>query len=560
MALSESAVSAQRSLLKGQRIRKIRESLTAYLFLFPALTIIGVFGLFPLAFAFYVSLHHWRIVRGKYAGLANYVKAIDNLAYFAFFWVSILLIYLAVKKIIAMHKESQEVGGKWAVWIVHAFITAAGLAWFVKFFFTFLPGVLEIGMKLRGVAERTTEVFRQFLKEAWLEPAVQAAFRQSLLIIAVGLVLAYLVHRFVDDSNRGVGYYSALISISIMLIAGILLGWLTWTEVQAAYAKAMEEGKELAIWSQLVTISAGFLLLYLSWIIWKSAQKAESTLSFAIRFGAVAALILGGWILIAELPPIIISGDKDWWRGLQVTAYYSFFTVPFQLGLSMFLASLLFQNIKGKTFFRLIYFLPYITNPVAAAGIFRVLFSGKPNSPVNNIITALGGQPLKWLDDPTGLFQLLFPHANIPDWIAGPSLALVVIILYNIWTYVGYDTVIFLAGLGGIPKELYEAASIDGADRFAQFRHITVPLLSPTIYFLTLIAVIGTFKAFTHVWVLRSAAALGTTDTASVVIFLEFSRNTRYGYASSLAIILLGVVLILTLINNYVASKKVFYG
>ncbi len=179
---------------------------------------------------------------------------------------------------------------------------------------------------------------------------------------------------------------------------------------------------------------------------------------------------------------------------------------------------------------------------------------------MNNIITALGGQPLKWLDDPTGLFQLLFPHANIPDWIAGPSLALVVIILYNIWTYVGYDTVIFLAGLGGIPKELYEAASIDGADRFAQFRHITVPLLSPTIYFLTLIAVIGTFKAFTHVWVLRSAAALGTTDTASVVIFLEFSRNTRYGYASSLAIILLGVVLILTLINNYVASKKVFYG
>ncbi len=319
MALSESAISAQRSLLRGQRIRKIRESLTAYLFLLPAITIIGVFGLFPLAFAFYVSLHHWRIVRGKYAGLANYVKAIDNLAYFAFFWVTILLIYLAVKKIIAMSKEAREVGGKLSIWALPGLITAVGLAWFVKFFFTFLPGVLEIGMKLRGVAERTPEVFRKFLKEAWLEPAVQASFRQSLLILAIGLITAYLVHRFVDDTNRGIGYYSAFISVFILLIAGLMLGWLTWTEIQAAYAKAMEEGESLAIWSQLVTISAGFLLLYLSWVVWQRAQKAESNFGFAIRFGAVAALILGGWILIAEIPPIIIAGDKDWWRGLQAT-------------------------------------------------------------------------------------------------------------------------------------------------------------------------------------------------------------------------------------------------
>ena len=149
---------------------------------------------------------------------------------------------------------------------------------------------------------------------------------------------------------------------------------------------------------------------------------------------------------------------------------------------------------------------------------------------------------------------------ELPQWLAGPSLALIVIVIYNIWTYAGYDAVVFLAGLGSIPSEYYDAAAIDGAGRAAQFRHITIPLLSPTIYFLTLIAVIGTFKAFTHVWVLRSNAALGTTDTASIVIFNEFNRNTRYGYASALALVLMGFVLMLTFINNRIAEKRVFYG
>ena len=155
---------------------------------------------------------------------------------------------------------------------------------------------------------------------------------------------------------------------------------------------------------------------------------------------------------------------------------------------------------------------------------------------------------------------MLLPAVDLPGWAAGPSLALISIALYGIWTFAGYNTVVFLAGLGSIPTELYEAASIDGAGRWHQFRHVTLPLLSPTTYFLTLIAVIGTFKAFTHLCVLRSNAALGTTDTASVVIFNEFNRNTRYGYASALALILLAFVLVLTFINNRVAKEQVFYG
>lgn len=124
----------------------------------------------------------------------------------------------------------------------------------------------------------------------------------------------------------------------------------------------------------------------------------------------------------------------------------------------------------------------------------------------------------------------------------------------------GYDTVIYLAGLGNISKELVEAAEIDGAGPWEVFRHITLPLLSPTTYFLSLLAIIGTFKAFNHIWVMRQGSALGTTDTFSVAIFAEFFEKTRYGYASALAFVLFAVILSLTYINNKIQGSRVFYG
>jgi multiple sugar transport system permease protein len=149
---------------------------------------------------------------------------------------------------------------------------------------------------------------------------------------------------------------------------------------------------------------------------------------------------------------------------------------------------------------------------------------------------------------------------NWPAWADGPSLALVVIMIYSIWVFVGYDTVIYLAGLGNIPKEMSEAAEVDGANRWQVFRYITFPLLSPTTYFLTLISVIGTFKAFNHIWVMRLDAALGTADTFSVVIFTEFFLKLRYGYASAMAFILFAIILTLTFVNNKIQGSRVFYG
>ena len=548
------------SMLTGRRWRHLKEALTAYIFLLPAFLIIGTFGLFPIGFAAYVSLHRWRIVPGKYRGLANYVKALDNLAYVAAFWLVVIFLVLAIRALLQTRRTAREHGDRPWLWLVPAAVTAGGLILFVRFCVCLLPEVLAIGEKVKGL-ERTRELFLRLLGEAWRAPTVQSALRLSLLILALGLGLAFVVQRFLTRSPRNATYYSSFVLIFLLVGGGLILGWLTWTEIQAAYAEALAEGEQLEIWSQVVTISAGFVLLLIAWWVWRSASHRPTMAATLLRLGAAAMLMVGAWVLIGELPRVISAGDKNWWKGLQVTVYYSAGTVPFQLGISLVLAILLFQNIKGKAFFRVVYFLPYITPPVAAAAIFRVLFSGRPNAPINMLIGLLGAEPLSWLDEPTGIFQMIAGSgATLPGWAAGPSLALVVIIIYNIWTYVGYDTVIFLAGLGSIPGELYEAAAIDGAGRGAQFRHITLPLLSPTIYFLTLMAVIGTFKAFNHVWVLRSAAALGTTDTASVAIFQEFFRNTRYGYASSLAIVLLGLVLILTVINNRIARERVFYG
>ena len=540
--------------------KDIRENLTGCSFILPAFIIIGVFGLFPIGFSVYVSLHKWRINPGDFNGLRNYTKALGNLAYVVFFWVSAILIFLAVRSLRELLKTSRERNEKPWIWSVSGLVTTLGIAGFVRFLVFLLPEILGIAQKVRGM-DTSQELFVQLLGEAWRTPSVQSALRVSIFILLAGVALTYFINRYLSQSIKSTHYYTSWIMIFILLGSGLLLGWFNWIEIQRAYADAFEAGESLEIWAQVVTISAGFLLLLASWQLWRSASNRDSNISVILRIVAAVVLAVGAWTLIGELPQAIQGSDADWWEGLRVTVFYSVGTVPFQLGISLVLATLLFQEIRGKSLYRLVFFLPYITPAVATAAVFRAFFSGRATAPINTIIQNFGIEPQLWLREPKGIIEMLMgPGSELTGWLAGPSLALVVIIIFNIWSYVGYDTVIFLAGLGGIPSELYEAAAIDGANRWDQFRHVTLPLLSPTTYFLTLLAVIGTFKAFNHVWVLRNTAALGTTDTASIVIFTEFNRNTRYGYAASLAFVLLGVILILTIINNKVAEERVFYG
>ncbi|MCP4421172.1 MAG: sugar ABC transporter permease, partial [Chloroflexi bacterium] len=252
------------------------------------------------------------------------------------------------------------------------------------------------------------------------------------------------------------------------------------------------------------------------------------------------------------------------YQSLSVTIWYSIGTVPVQLAVSMILAYLLFQNIKGKGIFRIVFFIPYIAPAVATAGIFQAMFSLRPSSIANSLIGATTPETaLRWIREPgpaIASFGQLLGIESAVNWEFGPSLALTVVILYNIWVFVGYDTVIFLAGLGNIPFSLYEAARIDGASQWQLFRHITFPLLSPTTYFLSVISIIGTFKAFNHIFVLRTPEAQGTMDAASVHFFTTFQSASRFGYATSMAIMLFIIILILYLIQNRIAARSVHYG
>lgn len=564
----ETAVPQQsHSIFTGRRGRKLKEVLLAYLLLLPAFLIIFIFGIFPLAFSVYQStLRGLNRIVGTYDGMGNYTRAMGNLAYIFGFWIAILFLYLAVKTTINLVNNFRENGDSPWLLAIPGFLISASFALFMRFLFLFLPLALGVAEMIRtakqaGRPETTTELFREFLAEAWRVSEIQQAFWLPVGVFVIGSAAAYYLLHHLPHSRKNSGYLGSFMQLFIFLISGSYLAWYVWTKVQAAYAAAFADGESLEIWSQTISISAGLLLLLLSWFVWRSASHRDSNRSTFLRLAGGSLLIIGGWVLMAEIPLAAAGGDRNWYRGLLNTVFYSTGSIPFQFAISLMLATFLFQNIKGKSFFRMLFFLPYVTPAVGAAASFRILFSGRVDAPLNRILTSLGFEPLRWLNEPTGIVQMIIGDTiALPTWAAGPSLSLVVIIIFGIWTFVGFNTVIFLAGLGAIPGELYEAASIDGGGRWSQFRHITLPLLSPTIYFLTLYAVIGTFKAFNHIYVLRTSAALGTADTASLVIFDAMKRDTRYGYAAALAVLLLIIVMGLTIVNNRIASKKVFYG
>ncbi|MFN2273716.1 MAG: ABC transporter permease subunit [Anaerolineales bacterium] len=544
----------------GRSGRRLREYLTGYLMILPATLLIFVFGIFPVGFALYVSLHKWRLKRGDFIGLQNFVTAIDNLIYVLLFAIAVGALIGAVLLIRRIYRQAQERSVQPWPLAIPGLLQAATVIAFLRWSVLLLPQVLDIANQIIGV-ERTRDLFMQLLGEAFRAPTVLPAFR-LLIVLSLGmLVVSYLGARWWRKVGA-LGYEVQFAAFWLALTAGIFLAVYTYGQAALAYRTALESGTNPEIWSQIITISSGVLLLILAWFVWRGADDAVSNRRFWLRIIGASVLLVGGWILIGELPMVIAAGDEDMWSGLKVTIFYSMGTVPFQLAFSLFLAVLLFQQLAGSELFRMLFFLPYVTPFVASAAVFRQMFSIRPQAPVNQVLQLIGIEPQRWLQEPNGIFKLLAEHfgQTIPAWAEGPSLALVVVMIFSIWVYVGYDTVIYLAGLGNISTELTEAAEIDGAGRWQVFRHIIFPLLSPTTYFLSLIAVIGTFKAFSHIWVLRHELSLGTVDTFSVTIFLEFYDKVRYGYASALAFVLFAIILGLTVINNRLQGSRVFYG
>jgi len=301
-------------------------------------------------------------------------------------------------------------------------------------------------------------------------------------------------------------------------------------------------------------------------IIAQFRQKLNFGRSIFLRIVSYLLYLPATWLLLSYgLFGLIETGDHRLYNGFKVTLFYALGTIPFQLSIALFLAYLLFYSLRGNGVFRVIFFLPYITPAIATAVVFRNIFNSHPLSFANGFLELLGFEGERWLSESRSVVSVLLEglgFSGLPAWIdtVFPSLALVSIITYNIWVYVGYDIVILLAGLSAIPNHYYEAAKIDGANTWQLFRHVTLPLISPTLFFLSMVAVIGTFKAFNHIYILKNPSAKDSVDVLSLVIFEQIFEFHNAGYASAMAVVLFIVIVFLTLLQNKLLGRRVFYG
>jgi ABC-type sugar transport system permease subunit len=384
-----------KGLLSSQRIREWREYLTAYLMIAPATILIFTFGIFPVGFAIFVSLHKWRLKRGDFIGMGNYVSALENLAYILFFLLALGFVYFAFVMVQRIRAQAKEYGDHpgWLV-LPGTLFAVTGIA-LVNWIYKALPEVLDIAQKIIGV-EKTRELFIQLLSEAFRVEQVLAVWKIFLwLLLASVVLLVTLSYLGAFKNSRNVGYSFSFSGVVLFVLIGAGLFWVTYQAVAAAYQAALETGEDPGIWPQVITVGAGVMLLLIAWKVWQHAINQVDNRKFVFEVLAVMTLLVGGWLLAGEIPTLIAAGDPDLWDGLKVTVFYSLGTVPFQLTFSLFLAILLFQKLWGSELFRMLYFLPYVTPTVASAAIFRQLFSNRYQAPINQLLIKLGFKPLQ---------------------------------------------------------------------------------------------------------------------------------------------------------------------
>ncbi|MGM0753150.1 MAG: carbohydrate ABC transporter permease [Bacillota bacterium] len=232
--------------------------------------------------------------------------------------------------------------------------------------------------------------------------------------------------------------------------------------------------------------------------------------------------------------------DVNLLQSFKNTGIYILCTVPLGIFLSILVAVLLNQKIKGTTVYRTLYFLPVITMPAAIAMVWKWLYNSD-----------------------FGLLNYLLSFVGIdgPQWLTNPDIALYSIIVVAIWSGIGYNMVIFLSGLQGIPKTYYEAAEIDGAGPATMFFKITLPLLSPVIFFVSIMSLIGAFQFFDLIFMMISKSSTALENTQSIVyLFYQhaFVLNDK-GYAAAIAVLLLVMILIITVIQMALQKKWVHY-
>ena len=233
-----------------------------------------------------------------------------------------------------------------------------------------------------------------------------------------------------------------------------------------------------------------------------------------------------------------MPNDPRFWQSLKVTLIYTALYVPLELVGGLFLAMLVNNQIRGVRVFRTIFYLPTVLAGVAFAVVWL------------------------WMLNPRGgLVNLILAQVGIvgPRWLLDPDWALSALLMMSFWGW-GRAMIIYLAGLQGIPGELYESAAIDGANPWAKFRYVTLPMLSPTIFFNLILSVIGTFQTFTNAFVATNGGPLDATLFFVLYLYKQAFELLNMGYASALAWVLFLVILVLTLLIFRTQRFWVFYA
>lgn len=278
-----------------------------------------------------------------------------------------------------------------------------------------------------------------------------------------------------------------------------------------------------------------------------------------------------------------VLSSPDFYKALINTVNFVIYTVPTSLALSLVVAVLLNQRIRFLGFFRTIYFLPYITSLVAVSVVWLFVFH-RSFGLANHILGWIGLGPFNWLNESRGIFEMFIGWVSgnpgmrfWPDieykieskpWlilfvglVRGPSLALMAIVIMTVWRNIGYNMVIFLAGLQGIDKTYYEAAEIDGASAWQKFWRITWPLVSPYTFFLAIISTIFAFKEFIGVFIMTPEGGL-EYDTATVIYYLfdlAFKGQFNFGRAAAVGFLLFVILTVISMIQKMLFGKRVHY-
>lgn len=230
--------------------------------------------------------------------------------------------------------------------------------------------------------------------------------------------------------------------------------------------------------------------------------------------------------------------NPDFWIAMKNTVYYMIFVIPSSIFLSLFLAVGL-NKVRGKELYRVFYFMPVVTSSVSIGVIWMWILNGD-----------------------FGVLNLLLSYIGIngPDWLTDTHWVIPSIAMLSIWWGLGNNMVIFLAGLQGISRSYYEAAEIDGASRFKQFLNITLPLLSPTTFFIAIMSVIGSFQVFDQAFVMTNGGPAKASYTLVYHIYQQGFIDFKMGQSAASAMILFVIILIFTLIQFKMSKRWVHYG